>query len=62
MVKIKIVFLYYFIEIAHTDDFPSTGIRLVALLLCVIISLSLFIIPIICENVLVILYKGFFPI
>ena len=28
MIIIKIMFLY-FIEIAHTDDFPSTGTRLV---------------------------------
>ena len=28
MIIIKIIFLY-FIEIAHTDDFPSTGNRLV---------------------------------
>ena len=28
MRKIKIIFLY-FIEIAHTDDLPSTGTRLV---------------------------------
>ena len=28
MIIIKIIFLY-FIEIAHTDDFPSTGTRLV---------------------------------
>ena len=31
MIIIKIVFLY-FIEIAHTDDFPSTGTRLVLLM------------------------------
>ena len=30
MVIIKIIFLY-FIEIAHTDDFPSTGTQLVPL-------------------------------
>ena len=60
MVKIKIVFLYYFIEFAHTDDFPSKGTRLVVLMLCVIICLSLFRIPIICEHLLVILYEGFF--
>ena len=28
MIIIKIIFLY-FIEIAHTNDFPSTGTRLV---------------------------------
>ena len=28
MIIIKIIFLY-FIEITHTDDFPSTGTRLV---------------------------------
>ena len=28
MIMIKIIFLY-FIEIVHTDDFPSTGTRLV---------------------------------
>ena len=28
MIIIQIIFLY-FIEIAHTDDFPSTGTRLV---------------------------------
>ena len=28
MIVIKTIFLY-FIEIAHTDDFPSTGTRLV---------------------------------
>ena len=33
MIIIKIVFRY-FIEIAHTDDFPSTGTRLV----CIIMS------------------------
>ena len=32
MIIIKIIFLY-FIEIAHTDDFPSTGARLVAIML-----------------------------
>ena len=29
MIIIKIISLY-FIEIAHTDDFPSTGIQLVS--------------------------------
>ena len=37
MIIIKIIFLY-FIEIAHTDDFPSTGTRLV-----IIIIITLFI-------------------
>ena len=32
MIIIKIIFLY-FIEIAHTDDFPSTDTRLVRLIL-----------------------------
>ena len=31
MIVIKIIFLN-FIEIAHTDDFPSTGTRLVSLM------------------------------
>ena len=31
MIIIKIIFLY-FIEIAQTDDFPSTGTRLVSLM------------------------------
>ena len=31
MIIIKIIFLY-FIEIAHTDEFPSTGTRLVAIM------------------------------
>ena len=30
MIIIKIIILYNFIEIRHTDDFPSTGNRLVA--------------------------------
>ena len=29
MIIIKIIFIY-FIDIAHTDDFPSTGTRLVS--------------------------------
>ena len=32
MIIIRILFLY-FIEIAHTDDFPSTGTRLVSITL-----------------------------
>ena len=31
MIIIKIIFLY-FIEMAHTDDFPSTGTRLVIII------------------------------
>ena len=30
MIRIKIIFLY-FIEITHTDDFPSTGTRIVVI-------------------------------
>ena len=33
MVIIKIVILY-FIQIRHTDDFPSTGTRLVSIIVC----------------------------
>ena len=32
MIIIKIKMFRYFIEIAHTDDFPSTGTRLVLLI------------------------------
>ena len=32
MIVIKIIFLY-FIEIARTDDFPSTGTRLVIIII-----------------------------
>ena len=28
MIIIKMIILYYFIQIRHTDDFPSTGTRL----------------------------------
>ena len=37
MIIIKIIFLY-FIEITHTNDFLSTGTRLVYLILCIVIS------------------------
>ena len=34
MIIIKIIILY-FIQISHTDDFPSTGTRLVYITMCV---------------------------
>ena len=38
MIIIKIIFLYkYIIEIAHTDDFSSTGLRLVIIIIAIII-------------------------
>ena len=38
MIIIKIIFLYkYIIEIAHTDDFSSTGPRLVIIIIAIII-------------------------
>ena len=41
MIIIKIIILY-FIQIRHTDDFPSTGTRLVFLKTCMIFYTLLF--------------------
>ena len=32
MIIIKIIIILYFIQIRHTDDFPSTGTRLVSIM------------------------------
>ena len=40
MIIIKIIILY-FIQIRHTDDFPSTGTRLVVIMLSVYICCQL---------------------
>ena len=55
MIIIKIIFLYkYIIEIAHTDDFSSTGPRLVIIIIAIIIIVLIAIIIIIMAGMAVV--------
>ena len=54
MIIIKIIILY-FIQIRHTDDFPSTGTRLVIIILAIIIIRIIIIIIIIIRLIIIII-------
>ena len=59
MIIIKIIILY-FIQIRHTDDFPSTGTRLVIIILAIIIIRIIIIIIRLLIIIIIIIIKLYF--